>query len=422
MENRKNVKMRGPTPNRVIVFAGAVALGGWLGWSSVGRTPRGEEMEISQRRLARETPQPRATRDELLQLARAVVEKWTQPGFDPVVEELADWTDAEIRDALNESLTDPHAALTGWAGNELGVKLLGEWVKRDFAAALAWFEALDSRAVKARLAGTLSDRWPRDKAENGLEFLRANRDLFTSASQKSLLLKAMDDRTKRGPAAVEDLLRVLREEKFDPEFGKDFHFPPGFDFQTLMRGEEVGKLSPAGVLSTILRAWCDVDREQAFDWLLENHGAAGPVTLVDNYEGSFNGRARWLGGKFQELDASQRTEFLNSMLATWFSNADNTAGFVAGISDPSVRAEVANVMPQLVFAGKASQAMPLLEAIPDPARRIQILETATPAELLVKAPDLRFFGATDEALLREKLAEWKASETQIDAIISRFKP
>jgi hypothetical protein len=218
MENRKNVKMRGPTPNRVIVFAGAVALGGWLGWSSVGRTPRGEEMEISQRRSARETPQPRATRDELLQLARAVVEKWTQPGFDPVVEELADWTDAEIRDALNESLTDPHAALTGWAGNELGVKLLGEWVKRDFAAALAWFEALDSRAVKARLAGTLSDQWPRDKAENGLEFLRANRDLFTSASQRSLLLKAMDDRTKRGPAAVEDLLRVLREEKFDPEF------------------------------------------------------------------------------------------------------------------------------------------------------------------------------------------------------------
>ena len=152
MENRKNVKMRGPTPNRVIVFAGAVVLGGWFGGWSVGLTPAGEEKEIRQRRAVGDIPHPRATGDELLQLAREAVEKWTQPGFDPVAGELADWTDAEIRDALNESLTDPHAALTGWAGT------LPERGGRNRRAGSSWI---------ASRAGGCGDRCRQDLPANG---------------------------------------------------------------------------------------------------------------------------------------------------------------------------------------------------------------------------------------------------------------
>jgi hypothetical protein len=130
-----------------------------------------------------------------------------------------------------------------------------------------------------------------------------------------------------------------------------------------------------------------------------------------------------LGGKFQELDGAQRTEFLKPMLEFWFFQyPDGARDFAAGITDPAARLDLGQATPQLVFSGHAAQAMPLLEAIPDPAQRIQMLEAAVPDEQFAKRPDLRSFDVTDEALLREKLAEWEASETQIDAIISRFKP
>ena len=94
--------------------------------------------------------------------------------------------------------------------------------------------------------------------------------------------------------------------------------------------------------------------------------------------------------------------------------------FAQGIQDPVILEEACQAAIQIFYSGKTHQVMPVIESIADPARRIEILENA-PA----KTPNGRArseFSAIDESLLRKKLAEWQATDAQVESIIFRFKP
>jgi hypothetical protein len=399
----------------LIIFAGAALAGGVIGWSYTDKKTPAHPAAIQQ--PVPPAPRPKWTTGDFLKSARDQTLAAKQPGFDSLSEKLADWSDAEIIAALNACLTDPGFAFSG-----LDNSLLGEWMKRDFDAAIAWFDHLESRSVKSRLASSLSHQWPADKAAQGLAFVRANREIFPGPTAWSILTKVFDSRVKEGPAALEELLRVAREEKLEFNGGSHGTVPGHFDFAAFAKREEFQKLWESGQANLLMLAWHAQDRDEVFDWLLENHGAKSLSAITRLPEGDTLGNLKWLGGKFESLDPAQRHEFLEQMQLNWTVFPTNLVTFSQGISDPAVLEEARMMGVQGIFAGKTREAMSLIESIGDPAKRIEILEKAEPSSLFTTRPDLRGFDAFNESLLRAKLAEWHATNAQIKTILSRFKP
>ncbi len=403
------------------VLVVATLLGGLIGWSFSARNSPAPP-PIPRPAPVQPTPRPTWTTGDFLASARKQSLQAKQPGFNPLAEKLADWTDEEIIAALNASLHDPDFALPSGAASGLDGLLLGEWMQRDLDAAIAWFDRLESVSTKSRLASALSYRWPADKSEQGLAFVLANRVLFPETTAWSILTKVLEGRAKQGPAAVENFLRTLREEKIEFSSEAPGHFPDHFDFATLANGDEFQQLWESGDAKPLILAWHSQNRDQAFDWLVENHGVKSLAAIASLADGDVLGNAKWLGGKVEALDAKQRGEFLEEMRETWTVHPTNLVAFAEGIADPGVLAEARLLGVQSVFAGQTHQMMPLLESIEDPAERIAILENARPSALFSRYPDYRRFDVSNESFLRRKLAEWHASDARIESIISRFKP
>ncbi|MES2923411.1 MAG: hypothetical protein V4819_17785 [Verrucomicrobiota bacterium] len=400
----------------LIAFACAALAGGVIGWSRTDKKPPARPVTIQAPAPVPPAPRPKWTAGDFLKFARDQTLAAKQPGFNPLSERLTDWSDGEIVAALNACLTDP-----GFAFGSLDDFLLGEWMKRDFDAAIAWFDKLESRSVKSRLASALSHQWPADKAEQGLAFVRANRDIYPGPTAWSIMTKVFDNRVKQGPAALEDLLRVAREEKLEFGGGSPGSLPTHFDFAAFAKGEEFEKLWESGQANLLMLAWHAQDRGEAFDWLLENHGAKSLSAIARLPDGDTPGNLKWMGRKFETLDPDQRQEFLDEMQLGWAVFPTLLVTFSQGISDPAVMDEARRMGVQGIFAGKIQEAMPLIESIKDPARRIEILEQAEPSAVFDTRPDLRRFDAFNESQLRAKLTEWHATKSQIKSILARFK-
>lgn len=260
----------------VAVFAVSALSGGLFGWSSSLRHAPVPSPVVEARPAPVVAPKARWAAADFLDLARSRAEAAKQPEYNPLSEKLTDWTDEEIHAALDASLTDPTYALADGAGENIDGLLLGEWVKRDLVAAVAWFDTLESRSAQSRLALSLSSRWPADKAEEGFEFIRSHRNVFPAGNDWPIIEKTLENRAKQGVSAVEGLLGTLRREKMEAGFRTPIHFPDGFDFARLAATEEFQNLWDGGKAIRILENMEDSARRIG---ILEN--AALPPKSVN---------------------------------------------------------------------------------------------------------------------------------------------
>lgn len=401
----------------LIASACAGLAGAWIGWSSEERGASPPPVAHPTEEPSRPAPKPVWTAADFLQSARDLATRMKQPGYNPLGEKLADWTDQEIITALNASLTDPECSLFGGAGEELVPQLFGEWMRRDLTAAITWFDQLEPPGVKTRFISAIIDKWPPDKNEQGLAFLLANKDIIPFSDGGPILARAFEERAVRGATAVVDLLKTLREANIHIATGYLLRFPDGFDFPALMGSPEFQTLWEAKGSSIFLQGWFAKDRDAAFDWMLENHGAASLWMIALRQEDQ-----KWLGGKFETLEADQRGEFLKAKTPQWINSPGALVTFAQGIQDPVMLEEACQTAIQIFYSGQTHQVMPVIESIADPARRIEILENAPPAAQFPNRAGRSKFSAVDESLLRKKLVEWQATNAQVESIISRFKP
>jgi hypothetical protein len=163
--------------------------------------------------------------------------------------DLKGWSDAEIRAALEESLTNPDCVVDSSEASELARQLFAEWLHRDFDAALVWFSGLNSEAAQRRMAWTLSRCWPEARADEGLEFLRSNREIFADfGAGGRLLVMGMSSAAKQGSEAFVRMLEQLDAEKFSFEpgalglVGEAIPLPDDFDFKGFTETPMFGKL------------------------------------------------------------------------------------------------------------------------------------------------------------------------------------
>jgi len=334
---------------------------------------------------------------------------------------LAEWTNDEIRAALDASLTQPDCVLPSGAAAGSPARLLAEWMRRDFDAALAWFEGLDSATAKERLSLVIGRQWPADRAAEGLAFMKANRNLYRGGRGWHFLEKNLEQATASGPQVVAVLLLQYHKEQLHDGRTGPLEFPADFDFSLLLATDEWQELGDDPLAATVLHAWQSREPDLAFDWLLGQQGAKSLVMLANNYLIPGNTSAKWLAEKIEDLRPEDQREFLDAAKGEWIKMPQRLVAFSRGLRDPLLVEEIGASATQAMFRD-VEGSLPALEAIPGVERRVELLEQAEPDESLVRTTAFREFDAYDEALLRKKLAEWKVEEPRIEAIISRYRP
>lgn len=293
-----------------VIVSIALLIGGVIGWASGGN-------KDSMRSVVREksgrddrATHPKWTKEDFIRDAQKRAQAIKQPDFNPLADELKDWSDEEIQAALDESLTDPECALSFGSGSGLASLLLREWMRRDFGSALAWFNGVEPRAAQARMAGVLSYNWPADRAREGMDFAIKNRDLLLRFSPWSILGKNVEASAKEGPAAVEEFLQFARDNGFSFKFGNAIQFPEGFDFAALAGGASLKAMLDYDAGDSIIKAWQKQNPDEVFDWMLEERGAKSLTMLAsDPSTGSWDAM-KWMGGRFRtEFGAGAITAF-----------------------------------------------------------------------------------------------------------------
>ena len=408
---------------RILIFLGMAAVGAAATWASHARTAVPQSAQVEQKEAKPALPLPRSipTSAYLISLSRETMEKMLTPGTSIYTEILAGWSVDEIRAALNEALSNKEFLLDSGVALGLANNLLSEWMKRDCDGALQWYLTIAPPAVWMKMALSLSRNWPPDQPEKGLAFLKAHQELLPGGQGWAIIILNIVSRAKMGPAEVGSLLADLREAKIGLTFLNPITFPPNFDFPTLMAHPEMQALENKAIF---LQAWKAQNRDEAFDWLLKNRGlnALHLSLFYRSVDGVNKDDLEWLGERYQNLDPTQRSKVVSMMTSNWIRSPEIATSFIAGIRDPQIADEARELGVQLIFTGKIRDAVPFLDGISDPAKRLFILENAQPQGEVADNSSMRKFTPADEALLRNNLSDWNATAQQTEAIISKFKP
>ena len=412
----------------ILAFAAALLAGVAIGSNIGPKHGAARSMAVEEKTSQPQERQPRSY-DNFLKAMR----ERSAADSDPLAGELSGWSDVEIRAALEESLKDPDSSQLSSSASRLANLLFAEWMKRDFDSAFGWFTGLEVEAIQIRMAFVLGNRWPEERAEEGLAFLRSHRRLFSGSlsSGGRLLVIGLGAEAKKGWKPMADMLAQLQNEKIRLYpgamglVGRPFPLPEGFDFPSFVASEQFQKLWDGHQAYSFLNTWRDRDRDQVFDWLLSKHGTEG----LDALEAPEGPRQRkdhmeWLAGKLDKLEPAERLKFVGEMTAGLVRAPDMIVEFAAGVKDPELSLKIREQAVQSIYNGETPQAMPLFDNWGDPAGRIALLMNAKQKTFVESADGTPAspFGKADEVLLRRKLAEWNATDQQIETIIGRFKP
>lgn len=338
----------------------------------------------------------------------------------PLGAELANWTDAEIEAALNESLSNPEWLLTNSPTSKVAFELLGEWMKRDFDGAYAWTIGIQEGKAKYQLISFLAEQWPPDRAVEGFTLLQIYPELIQPKYRKSFINAELEAKAAQGGAkAVAATLDLMRAESL---LGRSYGFeglrlPADFDFTELSATQSFKKSWGSAEFTDLFDQWVSAHSEDAFAWVYEEYGPAGfaDISQKSKSDSLFN----LLGEEFESWEDADRESFLSASIQKQGLRMDALiASMVTTVTDPMVADEIRTMGIQGIFHGQAAKMLPLLDGM-DPGRRVDALLMATQ----VQGGDNRLvFTSSDEKLLREKLDQWQVSAEQTEEIVQRFKP
>jgi hypothetical protein len=121
---------------------------------------------------------------------------------------------------------------------------------------------------------------------------------------------------------------------------------------------------------------------------------------------------KWIGNKFETLDAGQRDEFTERMEQADIIPSDAIPEFLEGIQDSSALREGYEMLARNILRGPVENQVERLEKIGDATLRISLLENSR----AMKTDD------AGVAFMRQKLIDWKASPAQTASILSSYQP
>lgn len=346
-------------------------------------------------------------------------------------DEWKEWSNEELRTAMDLAVKNPGMALRGSTQGAVLTALFEEYLKRDFDGALVWFGGLVSDVVRQNLAHAITSNWPAERAEEGLDFVIANRDWFESAGGTAsgrIIHGAVELAAMRGADDMDDLFGKLRENRLDPQYSDGWKFPENFDFRRLMAGPETQLLAEKGNLF-FAGIWMGRDREQAFDSLVAD-GLADDRKLPRLFSDVLptNGearideareRARWLSEKFNELP-EKRQEAGVQVIRDLVRSPAAMADFTQGLTDESDRRALsAEAIKRMVDKGPKPM-LAFLQEIEDGSLGVGLF---VEIDVITNTYSGRRWSLDDESesLLRKRFTEWKIPEAQANEIVGKLR-
>lgn len=246
-------------------------------------------------------------------------------------DELSKWSDAELREALQESLRSPEQMLGGDAAMLTG-QLTAELLRRDTPSFLSWSGQLKSPEEKRIVSRWITSCWPEGRAEEGFAWLLDNADFLAGAPSDlswRIVREAADQRALRGPQEVEDLLMTLQGTDLNFS-GKEITFPSGFNFSALVA-------QPGGMAwlksyraPELVRGWMEQNPKEAFPALLAlgRPGDAEPLGYLI-YSGVPGGR---IASQISEMEDRGRRDLVSRALHAYNRSSLGLTAFRAGLT------------------------------------------------------------------------------------------
>lgn len=342
--------------------------------------------------------------------------------FDPFSSEWNEWSDKEIRDALDAGIVDPRAASNLSDERRIIGALFGEWMKRHPDEAILWMENLKSDSMRRSLIPIVGRNWPTDQRVEGLAYVIAHRDWFESnngTASGELIRGAIDDAAKKGPDAVGELFGKLRENRLDPRYAKGWEFPPDFDFVKLMEHPET-RLLKTYFFSGI---WMSRSPDEAFHHLVASRKPEEvqvgylfvdmlPTNGPKRSEEAAS-RAEWLGRKMESLDAEDQ-RVIARKVSEQLNDVAAQGRFAGSLSDETLRKEIVASSLKNSAKGGIGSILTFVENAGEGEQRIDILEA------FEKPKGVWVFPTESEEMLRRKLAEWNAPPERMENIIKKL--
>ncbi|MBK1883096.1 hypothetical protein JIN85_11760 [Luteolibacter pohnpeiensis] len=421
--------MASPVKCGAIIFIVTLIVGAGMGLlpRSEGRSTKSQATSKARPTGSRDRSRenrPRWSSEDFLKRAQDTVEARAHP----LATELANWTDAEIEVALNETLSKPEWLLEGSPLSKVAFELLTEWMKRDFDAAYAWFMGIQGGKAKNTLAGCLAAHWPKDRPAEGLALLRIYPDLATQFGWErgQFSLRGLQDvAAKDGAMGVAQLLREMKEEDQlnQPGYSEALKLPDGFDFNALAATDAFKEGWGSLEVHRLMIEWLETDKETALKWLLDSKGPAGVYDVISH--GGLSTAASYVVGQIGTWSQSDRSEFLTASARKmsemeYYRTASQISRWAKATGNPVAADEIRALGIQGIFYGQAANMLPLLNDM-EQERRVDALLEATPIAGN-SGRGMRTFTESDEALFRKQLSEWEVPSEQADEIIQRFKP
>jgi hypothetical protein len=375
---------------------------------------------VRERRSAREVP-AQADYQALLRAQEAVEEAEARDDPDAFDKLLADWTDAEFSAALDEALVTPQCVAALGRSRHRVWKVFGAWMRTNAAAATAWIDTVRAAEMRDSFVREACRQWPADQALAGIEFLLAHHWRNGASYSERLTDRALSEAARAGGGdAVVALLERLQAAKIRVS-AESLSFPVDFDFATLTRSEAFRTQTEGLLVERVMADWFSrkpasflAEMRESGDWTHFN-----PTLRADATSGGESAMRLW-----EHADPEARREMLKAV--DWSRLGESldplthrkmvetgdlenrelkTALQLARkVADPAIREEWVEAW----FARQSYNApdLELLETLPDPARRVELLRRVYPdVDWRPDSPG-KPYEAPRIGLLREAIRSW----------------
>lgn len=356
---------------------------------------------------------------------RAALKVERETRWEPLfAEELKDWTTADLKAAVNEGLSMPERVLPYGRANELMNALVCEWARRDLDDTLQWFEKLPTDGMRNQFGHCLAAAWPKERAEEGLEFVFAHPGMFDlkrTTSAAPIVQLAIEKAAEKGALAVAELLGRVTEHQLNPRYAEGWKFPENFDFAKLAASPQAAELEQGHAF--FAGVWMSRDREQAFRQLLGDDKVSMKDLFADlmpqnggiDHKAAAD-RAKWLAGRLEQLDEQRSMVLVTQAVDAFIDSPDTLSAFTVSLNDDDQRRAFSAKVVNSLAQKSVQSAMDYLETTESPERRLASLETAQTDSYRRWWPNEAW-----EQAVREKLTSWNASPERVDAIVKHLK-
>ena len=205
---------------------------------------------------------------QLLRDFEAEQQAWDDKNLDPMADLLAEWTEDELKAALNEALTLPRCLTRMGGDRRLPWLLIGAWVKKNPDAVAAWIEGIRSSETKEEMVREALRNWPEDQALEGVDFLIKHQWQPGKCYRTKFVPRALEDMARIGADELSGLLDRLASAKIRLSL-ESLDLPAEFDFATLVSSDGFRAHDQEGFQDVVFSGWQDSKPREMLAWMEE---------------------------------------------------------------------------------------------------------------------------------------------------------